>query len=282
MKTPKHHPQSPLVGLLLLLGTLYLQLALWCQLLPHGMQVGVLSGLIIMSFIGLALVSGVAPGHLVRYLPLLPSGMPATSPYQQRLLTLCSRARLPVPQLQFTATAGSLAYAIGSTPQRSMIALEESFLNALSVDEVDAILAHELGHISLGHSAQLTLLHGAVLPLMLPLAGLFAVVSGGLRRRFAVPVLRGALLLLPYVFLPLTSLLVLFCMRRWEYAADRFAVELVGKSAVLATLRSLHGVFMPEASWSQLTAFNERGLHRLFKQFSTHPSIPQRITALWR
>ena len=124
----------------------------------------------------------------------------------------------------------------------------------------------------------------ALLPLIFPLAfilgGLVEIFSGG-RAWFGIRS-RQLLSVLPYVVFPLTSLLVMMLMRQWEFAADKAAAQLVGKEKILATLRCLHGVFMPGANWNQLTAFDQQGFRRIYNFFSTHPSIPQRITALWR
>jgi heat shock protein HtpX len=278
------HSQPPLGSFLLLLATVYLQLGLWCQWLPAGLTPVVFGVLLIASTLGMLLAYWSTPAGLFSLMPMRPVVGIRHPAWHLSLARLARQLKITPPQLHQATSPLAVAFALGGSIQRSAIVLEEEFVSALTQEEVDAILAHELCHIALGHTWRLTLLQGALIPLLFPLAlilgGILELVSG--RRAWFGSTAHKLLSGLPYLFFPLTSLLVMMLMRRWEFAADKAAAQLVGKENILATLRCLHGVFMPDANWNQLTAFEQRRFRRLFNYFSTHPSIPQRITTLWR
>lgn len=277
--------RQPSGSFLLLLVPLYLQLGLWCLLLPARLSIAVFIVLVALSLLGMVLAYKSSPQTLLALMPVQqPVVAISATAWQQSLARLAQQLQIATPRLYKTVPSLAIAFALGGSRQRTTIVLDEEFMAALTQQEVDAILAHELCHIAQGHTWQLTLLQAALLPLLLPLAfiigGSVDVLSG--RRRWFGMTSRKLLSGLPYVFFPLTSLVVMRLMRRWEFAADKAAAHLVGKDKILATLRCLHGVFMPEANWNQLTAFDQKRFRRFYNFFSTHPSIPQRITALWR
>ncbi|MBI3560224.1 MAG: M48 family metalloprotease [Gammaproteobacteria bacterium] len=277
MKFSRHPWLAPFALLLL---SVYFQAGLWCLLLPLGWAFPVWGFVVLLSALGLVLGWKQAPHPYLHGVPtaLLAEATPTL--YQAQLKRLALQAKLPTPQVQTTVppTAG-LVMAIG-TVRQAIIVVDAHFLAAFSEAEVSAILAHEVGHIALGHTTQLALLQTALLPLFSPLVLIItALIDVPRRRRMGVGTTASRVWQgLSYLVLPLTNLLVLVQMRRWEYAADRYAVGLVGKTAMLATLRCLHGIFMPEVSWGQISAFHAPWRQRI----STHPSLPQRIMALWR
>merc|ERR1712014_77915 len=75
---------------------------------------------------------------------------------QERVAALGARAGLPAgcPSIFVVPTEEPNAFAAGLTPGDSVVAVTEGLLNAnLSSDELDAVLAHEIGHIFNGDSA---------------------------------------------------------------------------------------------------------------------------------
>merc|ERR1712066_1003022 len=73
-----------------------------------------------------------------------------------RVAALSARAGLPAgcPRVFVVPTEEPNAFAAGLTPVDSVVAVTEGLLNAnLSSDELDAVLAHEIGHIFNGDSA---------------------------------------------------------------------------------------------------------------------------------
>lgn len=112
------------------------------------------------------------------------------------------------------------------------------------------VIAHELGHIELGHAGALTRLavidhatHRAV--------AAFAVLAASFLG--LIPALI-AFALVPTALFPVWSLLFGPAQRAHEYAADRYAVERCGRAAVAACLR--HSWANETSSDRQMTALN--------------------------
>lgn len=267
-------------GLLLLLSTVLMQLvvvSLW--FVPQYTLVIIIMWLLL-SILGMGVIWILDPCHYSQW--LTPWVTQTASERYQLIAQELRRFAQFTPVVMRVSHSPALAYAIGAQSKGAMIGLDETFLDAMKPQEVEAIIAHEMGHIALGHTQQLTLLQAALMPLLLPIAAVGAIILGVGRRQQTRRVFFTFMSVSPHILLPLTSVTVMMLMRHWEYAADRYAANLVGKPTVLATLRCLHGVFMPEVSWNQVTAFDDRRLQRWLRPFTTHPSIPQRITALWR
>merc|ERR1712014_185188 len=75
---------------------------------------------------------------------------------QERVAALGARAGLPAgcPSIFVVPTEEPNAFAAGLTPGDSVVAVTEGLLNAnLSSDELDAVLAHEVGHVLNGDCA---------------------------------------------------------------------------------------------------------------------------------
>merc|ERR1711988_1288597 len=75
---------------------------------------------------------------------------------QERVAALGARAGLPAgcPRVFVVPTEEPNAFAVGLTSEDSVVAITEGLLNTnLSSDELDAVLAHEIGHIFNGDSA---------------------------------------------------------------------------------------------------------------------------------
>jgi len=106
---------------------------------------GILSSFLFM------LVNRSLPWLLSFFYPVLPL---TNKSVQERLTQLAAKARLRVGTIyewriaESTRRANALVTGIGSARR---ILLTDTLISALSEDEVDAILAHELGHCALHH-----------------------------------------------------------------------------------------------------------------------------------
>ena len=86
---------------------------------------------------------------------------------QLTLNSLKNKTAGPLPKIEIANSLikGLNAFAAGSSPSRSVVILTESIEN-LPQDEIEAIIAHELGHIKQWHSLKLTLLSSFIVLLM--------------------------------------------------------------------------------------------------------------------
>jgi len=99
------------------------------------------------------------------------------------------------------------------------IVITTKLLSALNFNELRAVIAHEMGHIIHGDSMK-----------VLSLVSLNQLINVILLLYTAVPI---PLVVLAY---PLENALLLYVMRLSEYSADKYAVSLAGREALINAL----------------------------------------------
>jgi STE24 endopeptidase len=199
---------------------------------------------------------------------------------RDRLLAVAQRARFPTSTIQVMdgskRSAHSNAFFTGFGRFRRIV-LFDTLLEQLSPQELEAVLAHEIGHYKLGHIPRMLVL-SAVSSL-----GAFALIGwlpsqpgffhafGFAEPSIAIAFLLFSLLagLVGFWLAPLTNLL----SRKHEYEADAFARELTGgPGAIVAALRRLS-----RKNLANLTP------HRAFSAFYySHPTLAEREAAVSR
>jgi len=140
---------------------------------------------------------------------------------------LRQRAGLPMPTLAVAPHAQPNAFATGRNPQNAVVCVTEGILKALEPEELEGVLAHELGHVKNGDMLLQTIaatLSGAIG--MISRFGLFAPSSGGRRR--ANPL---ALILAPLAAMALQ----LAISRTREFKADATGAAISGRPLALAS-----------------------------------------------
>jgi heat shock protein HtpX len=193
---------------------------------------------------------------------------------------LRQRAGLPMPTLAVAPHPQPNAFAAGRNPQNAVVCVTRGILEALSPQELEGVLAHELAHVKNGDMLLQTVaatLSGAIG--MVSRIGLVAPGADGRRR--ANPL---ALLLAP-----MGAMALQFAISRTrEFKADATGAELTGQPLALASAlaridQAARRVPMqippnvaPLAQVDPLQAVGG-GLTRLF---ATHPPIAERIRRL--
>lgn len=139
-------------------------------------------------------------------------------------------------------------------PGLSYILISTRLVSCLGNGELMAVMAHEMGHIK--HSDSVKLLFLISLSQALNVAFITY-----LAPMISLPVIP---LLLGLVFMEL--FLIMWVMRLSEYSADKYALSLVDKHALINALRRV--------AWRELYSEVTRKRHRLF---SMHPAVIKRI-----
>lgn len=156
------------------------------------------------------------------------------------------------------------------------IVLFDTLLEQLTDDELEAVLAHEIGHYQMGHvprmlvlSAVMTLLGFALLALLLKTPAFITAFGFDAARSGPAPTLLLFGLLVGTLTFWLSPLLN-HLSRRHEYAADQFSRQYVGADPMIRALRKLS-----RKNLSNLTP------HPLYSAFYySHPALLERETAL--
>ena len=202
---------------------------------------------------------------------------------------LTQKAKLPMPKLYVIPTDSPNAFATGRNPSHASVAVTEGILNLLNDEELEGVLAHELGHVrnrDILISSIAATIAGAVT--LLARMGYYAALFGGMGgrdrdREGGNPI--GALLMM--ILAPIAAMLIqLAISRSREYAADETGAHFTGNPYALASaLRKLD-------TWSQrvpmtaspstahLFIVKPRVATILGSLFSTHPPIAERIARL--
>lgn len=133
--------------------------------------------------------------------------------------TFCKKNKVPVPKIAIVRSATPNAFVFGRAPSSAILAVTQGLLNALSRDEVKAVVAHEIGHIK--HKDMIVMTVVGAIPVILYFIARFLVFQPRRdERKGSGAVLVGIVAFILYF---VTNLLVLALSRLREYYSDRFS-----------------------------------------------------------
>jgi len=190
---------------------------------------------------------------------------------------ICKKADMPVPPLYYVNANVPNAFATGRDPNHAAVAVTKGLLAHLSTEEVEAVLAHEIGHVKNRDtliSAMAATLAGAITWF----AHIF-IFSNNEERSAA-----SYLLLL--IVAPLAAtILQLAISRGREFEADRFGAHVSDPLSLASALEKIsaeataHPV-KGDPAMSALFIVNPFKPGFLAGLFSTHPPVQDRISIL--
>lgn len=195
---------------------------------------------------------------------------------------LTQKAGLPMPKLYVIPTDSPNAFATGRNPRHASVAATEGILRLLDDEELEGVLAHELGHVrnrDILTSSIAATLAGAIT--MLARMGLWFGFGGGDRDRDR----GGGILML--ILAPLAAMLIqLWVSRTREYEADATGAGITHNPYALArALQKLDAYskrvpMIATPSTAHLFIVQPLTGINLGNLFSTHPPIYKRIEKL--
>ncbi|MGZ6310402.1 MAG: zinc metalloprotease HtpX [Bdellovibrionota bacterium] len=195
---------------------------------------------------------------------------------------LTQKAGLPMPKIYVIPTDSPNAFATGRNPRHASVAVTQGILNLLNDDELEGVLAHELGHVNnrdILISSIAATLAGAI-----TYAARFAMFFGGGRDERRGGGL-GALAMM--IVSPLAAMLIqLAVSRSREYQADESGAHLTGNpyalASALAKLDAYSKRVPMQATPSTAHLFIIQPLLgvNVGNLFSTHPPVAKRIERL--
>ncbi|MGE5850187.1 MAG: zinc metalloprotease HtpX [Candidatus Methylomirabilota bacterium] len=203
---------------------------------------------------------------------------------------LAQRAGLPMPKVYIIPTETPNAFATGRDPQHAAVAATEGILRILTEDELEGVMAHELGHVrnrDVLISTIAATLAGAIM--MLAHMARWAAFFGGMRRSDddeggGAGVLG---LVAMAIVAPLAAMFIQMAISRArEFLADAAGAQISRKPGALADallkLERAATAIPMEASPATAHMFIVNPLRgsSLFKLFSTHPPVAERVARL--
>jgi heat shock protein HtpX len=200
---------------------------------------------------------------------------------------LARNANLPtVPEVGIFDSPQMNAFATGPTKKRSLVAVSTGLLARMESNELEAVLAHEISHISNGDMVTMTLIQGIVNAFVMFLARVFAYALSSLGRsnnqRFSYLSYYFFTILFEMVFMVLGMMVISTFSRYREFRADRGGAILTRKEDMIAALERLKTEqIAQDKKKSPLNALMislpNRGILSLL---ATHPSLEKRIEHL--
>jgi heat shock protein HtpX len=179
------------------------------------------------------------------------------------------------------------AFATGAFKNSALVAVSTGLLANMTREEVEAVLGHEIAHVSNGDMITLTLIQGVVNTFVVFLArvvGFFVdqvLLRNNDERRgpglgYTITVFACEL-----IFGIVASMIVAWFSRQREFRADAGSAHLLGSSVpmqhALARLGGLEPGALPQSMAASGIASSGGGFMALF---SSHPSMEERIAAL--
>ena len=213
---------------------------------------------------------------------------PAQAPELYRMVErLAQKSGLPTPRVYVIPSDSPNAFATGRNPEHAVVAVTQGILRLMSNEELEGVLAHELGHIKnrdILISSIAATLAGAIM--MLASMARWAAIFGGVSRDDDDG--GGVFGLLFMMFLaPLAALVIQMAISRTrEYQADATAAETTGSPYGLARALEKLGKatqripMQANPSTAHMFIVNPLSGRSMLKLFSTHPPLEDRIQRL--
>jgi heat shock protein HtpX len=191
-------------------------------------------------------------------------------------------AGIGMPEVGIFQTPEANAFATGMNKNSALVAVSTGLLQNMNADEVEAVVGHEMTHVSNGDMVTMALMQGVVNTFVF----FFASIIGHVVDRVVFRTERGYG---PAFFITrivaqialgfLASMLVMWFSRYREFKADAGGAKLAGREKMIGALRALQRGHDAQDLPGQLAAFgiNGGGMSRLFM---SHPPLEERIAAL--
>ncbi len=201
---------------------------------------------------------------------------------------LTAKTGLPMPKIYVIPTDSPNAFATGRNPQHASVAVTEGILGLLNDDEMEGVLAHELGHVrnrDILISSVVATIAGAIT--FLARMGAWGAMFGGYGGRDDRDRGGGFAALLMLILAPIAAMLIqLAVSRSREYQADATGAHITGNPYALASaLQKLDAYsrrvpMQATPSTAHLFIIQPLLGMNLAGLFSTHPPTAKRIERL--
>src|SRR5437870_7512698 len=175
------------------------------------------------------------------------------------------------------------AFATGAFRDSALVAVSSGLVESMSKEEVEAVLGHEITHVSNGDMVTLTLIQGVLNTFVFFLSRVvgFIVDKAVFRTERGIgPGFYITVIVSQIVFGILASIIVMWFSRRREFRADAGSARLLGTPQPMIPALSRLGGLQPGALPQSMVASGISGAPGWAALFSSHPPIEERIAAL--
>jgi heat shock protein HtpX len=193
-------------------------------------------------------------------------------------------AGIGMPEVGIFDTPEVNAFATGARRDSALVAVSTGLLNAMSRQEAEAVLAHEVSHVANGDMVTLTLIQGVVNTFVIFISR----VVGYTIDRLVFKTERGhgpgywiTVIIAELVLGILATMIVMWFSRHREFRADAGGAQIAGRNQMVAALERLRmqqsGPLPDKMAAFGISGGRVSGFKRLFM---SHPPLEERIAAL--
>jgi heat shock protein HtpX len=176
------------------------------------------------------------------------------------------------------------AFATGAFKNSALVAVSTGLLQSMNKEEVEAVLGHELAHVTNGDMVTLALIQGVVNTFVVFLArvvGFFVDKTVFRTERGIGPGYYITVIVCEIVFGILASIVVAYFSRRREFRADAGSAQFLGSpTPMIHALARLGGLEPGQLPPSIAAAGITGGRSGLMALLASHPPVEERIAAL--
>ncbi len=179
------------------------------------------------------------------------------------------------------------AFATGPSRNNSLVAVSTGLLRAMSRDEAEAVLAHEVSHVANGDMVTMTLIQGVLNTFVLFFARVVgriidSAISGGRATDGPSFFYYIIVFALDIVFGMFAQVIAMKFSRWREFRADAGGAKLAGREKMVAALQRLSQTYGESTLPAQVKAFGISGgiAHGLRGLWMSHPPLEERIQRL--
>ncbi|MGE8163837.1 protease HtpX [Paraburkholderia sp. NPDC080076] len=195
---------------------------------------------------------------------------------------LAQRARIGMPEVAIFEGAPN-AFATGAFKNSALVAVSTGLLQSMNQEEVEAVLGHEISHVSNGDMVTLTLIQGVVNTFVVFFArvvGYFVDKTLFRTERGVGPGFYITVIVCEIVFGILASVIVAYFSRLREFRADAGSAQLLASPRPMINALARLGGLAPGELPQSFKASGITDKPGWLGLFSTHPPIDRRIAVL--
>lgn len=153
--------------------------------------------------------------------------------FKKSLLRLCAENRIPIPKVGIIHDSSPQAYTYGRTPRSARLVFSRGMFELLDEEEVEAVLAHELGHIKHWDFVVMTVIKLVPFLLYIIYRNIRIQLQKRKNKKGKGPL--AVAMVVSYIAYLLSDYMVLFVSRVREYYADQFSCFATKKPNKLLT-----------------------------------------------
>lgn len=194
-----------------------------------------------------------------------------------------------MPEVGIFDSAQPNAFATGWNKNNALVAVSTGLLQTMTPEEVEAVLAHEIGHVANGDMVTLALIQGVVNAFVMFFARIigYFVDQVVFKNESDQPGMGYFMtsMVMDIALGFLASIIVMWFSRRREFKADEMGAKLAGKKNMIDALSALKPASqrpeqMPESMKAFAISSGQSQSFSFANLLRTHPSLDDRISAL--